>query len=144
MTELSATRQPAVISIIRVLIVFDTIALLFGAALHVAGASIPLGLSTFNEPQIVPAAIVEGLAGLIFLVSCYAVFTNKAWAWTSAMVAHMFAILGFIVGILATLNGTSPFNAYYHRVMLAIFVVGLLLLLTGSARAALGRGERAI
>lgn len=142
MTEFGTFRQPVVASIIRVLVVFDTIALLFAASLHVAGASIPLGSATFNEPQIVSAAIVEGLAGLIFLVSAYGVFAHKRWAWTSTLIAHVFAILGFIVGIVATLNGTSSFNYIYHRVMLVVFVLGLILLMTRSARATLGHGER--
>ena len=141
MTQLGISRQPIIAVVIRVLVVFDALALLFAAALHVAGANIPLGAATFNEPQIVPAAIVEGLAGLLFVVSGYGVFVGKRWAWTSALVAHLFAILGFIVGLLATLNGTSPFNYAYHRVMLVIFVIGVILLVTRSARTALARGE---
>jgi hypothetical protein len=142
MTEFSSARQPIVAVIIRALVVFDTIALLVAASLHVAGASIPLGSATFEEPQIVPAAIVEGLAGLIFLVSAYAIFAGTRWAWTATLAAHIFAIAGFIVGIVATRNGTSQFNAVYHWVMLVVFLIGLVLLVTHSARKALAHGER--
>jgi hypothetical protein len=142
MTELSSARQPIMALIIRTLVVFDTIALLFAAYLHVAGASIPLGSATFEEPRIVPAAIVEGLAGLIFLVSAYSVFAGTRWAWTATLSAHIFAIAGFIVGIVATRNGTSQFNAVYHRVMLVVFLIGLVLLVTRSARRALAHGAR--
>jgi hypothetical protein len=128
--------------IIRTLMVFDTVALLFAASLHVAGTSIALGSATFDEPQIVPAAIVEGLAGLIFLVSAYGVFAGKSWTWPAALSAHIFAIAGFLVGIVATNGGTSPFNYVYHRVMLVVFLLGLVLLATRSARRALAYGER--
>lgn len=140
--ETKPPRKTVLVMAIRVLTVFDTMALLFAAALHVGGARIPLGSVVFVEPQIVPAAIVEGLAGLIFAVTVYAVFTNQRWTWPMAIFAHGFAIAGFLLGILATLNGTSPFNATYHRVMLVVFVAGLALLLTPAARAALGRDKR--
>jgi hypothetical protein len=55
--------------------------------------------------------------------------------------AHLFAIAGFLLGLWATRFGTSPFNYGYHRVMLALFVAGLVLLLLPIGRAALGRGN---
>jgi hypothetical protein len=137
--ETTSPRNTVVAAVIRVLMVFDAVALLFAASIHVAGARIPLVASVFVEPQIVPAAIVEGLAGLIFVVGAFAVFARRVWAWSWAIFAHVFAILGFTVGILATRNGTSPFNFTYHRVMLVIFVAGLILLLLPVGRAALGR-----
>ena len=142
MLEERTGRQPVMGTIFRVLVVFDTIALLFAAALHVQGAQIPLGFATFDEPQIVPAAIVEGAAGIFFAVSSYALFTRRRWAWGWTLFAHIFAILGFLLGIFATRDGTSPFNHVYHFVMLGIFVIGLLLLLTSSAKAALGGAAR--
>jgi hypothetical protein len=127
---------------IRILLIFDTVALLFAAALHVDGASIPLGSAVFNEPQIVPAAIVEGLAGGIFALSAYSSLAGRAWAWACTIGAHIFAVLGFILGLIATRNGTSPFNFTYHRVMLVIFVAGLILLLLPVGRSALGHRPR--
>jgi len=59
------------------------------------------------------------------------------------LAAHLFAIAGFVVGLVATRLGTTPFNYDYHRVMLAVFVAGLLLLLSAPARAALARGRQA-
>lgn len=142
MTQTSTPRRPVIARVFRLLVVFDTVVLLFAAALHVQGVRIPLGSAVFDEPQIVPAAIVEGLAGVIFAVAAYAVFTDRHWAWLMTLFAHVFAVLGFLLGIFATRNGTSPFNRVYHLVMLAIFIVGLALLLTPTMRAALGRGNR--
>ena len=127
---------------IRGLLVFDTVALVFAAALHTGGVSVPVGNTVFTEPQIVPAAIVEGLAAVLFGLGVYAVFAHRVWAWTSAISAHIFAILGFILGLIATSNGTSPFNFTYHRVMLAIFAVGLILLLLPAGRSALSKSGR--
>lgn len=142
MIEADTSRQPVVTAVISGLVVFDTVVLLFAAALHVQGVRIPLGPAVFDEPQIVPAAIVEGLAGVIFAVAAYAMFTDRRRAWLMTLAAHVFAGLGFLLGIFATRNGTSPFNRVYHLVMLAIFIVGLALLLTPTMRAALGRGNR--
>ena len=132
----------AAVATLRVLVVVDAVALLFAGVVHLVGARIPLGSAVFDEPPILPAGIVESLAGLIFVAAAYAVFAGTTWAWTAALVAHLFAIAGFLVGILATLSGTTPFNSVYHRVMLAVFAAGLLLLLTPGMRAELARGLR--
>lgn len=135
-------RLPVLALVFRILAVFNTVALLFAAALHVQGAHIALGSLVFDEPQIVPAAIVEGLDGLVFAVAAYALLAGVRWAWRMTLGAHAFAILGFLLGIFSTLNGTTPFNRTYHFVMLGIFVVGLALLLTPPAQAALGHNAR--
>jgi hypothetical protein len=122
-----------------VLIPFDAVALLFAGVVHLVGARIPLGVAVFDEPPIIPAGIVEGLAGLIFALATYAVLARREWAWPVALAAHLFAIAGFLVGIVATRAGTTPFNHDYHFVMLGVFVVGLALLLIPGTRAALGR-----
>ena len=141
--EASAPRRTMVATVFRILATFDTVALLFAAALHINGAQIPLGSAVFVEPQIVPAAIVEGLAGVIFAVAAYALIASRRWAWAMTLSAHVFAILGFLLGLWSTRNGTSPFNHDYHLIMLGIFVVGLALLLTPAAQAALRHGSAA-
>lgn len=145
MTLQASVPGRAILSIvIRSLAMFDAIALLFAGIVHLVGARIPLGSAVFTEPTILPAGIVEGLAGVIFVVALFAIFTGRTWAWGSALAAHLFAIAGFVVGLLATINGTTPFNFYYHRVMLAVFVVGLILLLLPAGRAALGHAKRLV
>jgi hypothetical protein len=139
--QASAPGRTALAAILRILVVFDAAALLFAGIVHLVGASIPLGVATFDEPPILPAGIVESLAGVLFVVAAYAIFARQSWAWGMTLAAHLFAILGFIVGILATLNGTTPFNTIYHRVMLAVFTVGLILLLIPLGRAALHGGR---
>ena len=131
----------ALAAMLRILIVFDTIALLFAGVVHLVGANIPLGFATFDEPPLLPAGIVESLAGLLFVWATYAVLTARPSAWMATLVAHLFAIAGFLVGIYATRLGTTPFNHDYHYVMLVVFVVGLVLVLLPAGQAALGRGR---
>ena len=135
----SVPRRTAAVAALRVLIPFDTIALLFAGIVHLVGAHIPLGVAVFDEPPIIPAGIVEGAAGLIFALATYAAFAGKKWSWGAALTAHLFAIAGFLVGIVATRTGTTPFNHDYHYVMLAVFVVGLVLLLMRGAQGAMRR-----
>lgn len=77
------------------------------------------------------------------MLAVYVVIARRAWAWMAALVAHLFAIAGFVVGIAATRNSTTPFNHDYHFVMLAVFILGLALLWLPGARAARGGGSRA-
>lgn len=130
----SISRRGAAGMALRILIPFDTIALLFAGIVHLTGANIPLGVATFVEPPILPAGIVETLGGLLFVWATYALWQGRASAWAAAMTAHLFSIVGFVVGLISTRLGTTPFNATYHRVMLAVFVIGVILLLLPSAR----------
>jgi hypothetical protein len=129
---------------VRVLVVFETVAFLLAALLHL-GVRIPLGAAVLPTDRILPAAIVEGLAALVFAVGAYAVFTRTAWAWPAAIVAHAFALAGVLLGMWAIAAGFGPhsvLNDTYHRVMLVVLLAGLALLSTPSAKAALGRGNR--
>ena len=140
MIQASSPVRSTVTAAVRILVVFDAAALLFAGIVHLVGARIPLGGATFIEPPIIPAGVVESLAGVVFVVAGYALFARRAWAWAITLAAHLFAIAGFLLGLWATRLGTTPFNYDYHRVMLAVFVVGLILLLLPAGRAALAYG----
>lgn len=118
-------------TLLRILIPFDTVALLFAGITHLVGARIPLGVGVFVEPAIVPAGIVETLAGLFFVWATAMLWSGHRSAWMAALVAHLVAIAGFLLGLYSTRGGTTPFNHDYHWVMLALFVVGLIALLAG-------------
>jgi hypothetical protein len=127
--------------LLRALVVFDTLALLFASFVHLFGARIPLGFAVFVEPVILPAGIVEGIAALTFIVALVAIATRRAWSMTLA--AHITGATGYIAGLIFTLRGTTPFNAADHRLMLALFALGLLLLALPAGRAALATTARA-
>ena len=142
MSETTTRRWTTVVMVINVLIVGEATTFLLATLLHL-GIPVPLG---FTQPQIIPAAIVEGLCGIFLAVSAYAVFAHKTWAWRVALAAHVFAVAGVLLGILATIRssaGGEP-NFIYHRGILGVLIVVLVLLATPPARAALGRSHRVI
>ena len=123
--------------LLRALVVFDTLALLFASLVHLFGARIPLGFAIFVEPVILPAGIVEGIAALTFLVALIAIVARRAWVWPVTLAAHITGAIGYIAGLIFTISGTTPFNAADHRMMLALFALGLVLLALPAGRAAL-------
>jgi hypothetical protein len=143
-TTHTSRQSGAVVMTTRALIVFDTVTLLLFALLH-ANGPLALGSAVLAEPRIIPAAIVEGLAGLIFAVSAYAVFTRASWAWAATVAAHVFTLAGVLLGITMIAAGFGPHSALndtYHPLMVALLVVGLILLATPDVRAGLGSGPR--
>jgi hypothetical protein len=129
-----------VVTVITVLMGAEAVTLLLAALLHLG---IPLGLS---EPRILPAAIVEGLCGLLLAVSTYAVVARARLAWGAALATHLVAVAGVLLGITALALGAGPStvaNTIYHRVILGVLIAVLLLLATPAARTALGRRTQA-
>ena len=143
MSETKSNRWTTVVMVIGVLMVLEAITFLLAAMLHM-GIQFPLG---FSEPQIIPATIVEGLCGIFLAVGAYAVFARKSWAWQGAVVAHVFAVAGVLLGITALALGAGPsteVNTVYHRTILVVLVVVLALLFTPGARAELGASHRSL
>jgi hypothetical protein len=111
---------------------------LSAASLHLGGHLV-LGPLVLDLGRIIPASAVEGLIGLLFLLTAYALFTRVSWAWSVAVGTHTFALLGVLVGLLAVSRASSPYQALnvgYHLVMLAAILVGLALLLLPGVRTA--------
>jgi hypothetical protein len=130
------SQSAIVITAIRALLVFEATTFLVAASVHL-GATLPLGV---GEPRILPAAIVEGLAGVFCAGGALAVIMRKPWAWYAALAANLFALFGVTLGILALAIGYGPstsLNGAYHRVMLGVLVVCILLLLTPTGRSGL-------
>lgn len=131
-----------------------TIAVSLGAFAAIEGVVFLLaGLShmgmrilPFDEPRIVDAAIVEGLCGVLLVGSAVSVFARVAWAWLALVVAHSFTLLGVIVGIGAIAAGLGPHSAFndgFHRVIVVVLPIVLIVLVTPRVRTALrSRAER--
>lgn len=144
MIETATRRRDALAATSGILAALYAVTFLVGAVLHL-GVRIPLGLAVLEEPVIIPATIVEGLCGLALGVGSYSVFAGRTWAWTATMGAHAFALAGVLLGTVALAAGRGPstvLNTTYHRVMTVVLVVGLALLATPRARAALGAADR--
>lgn len=139
----NATSGRALVGLaLRILVIFDTVALLFVGVVHLFGAQIPLGFTTFTEQPILYAGIVETICGVIFAVALFAMLTRQSWQWGMTLAAHIVGALGYILGLYSTRDGTTPFNYADHRVMLALFAVGLILLILPAGRAALASGAQ--
>lgn len=141
MIETIARRRWIPITItISVLTSGEAITFLLAALLH-AGIPVPLG---FSEPRLIAAAIVEGLCWLFLSVSLVALFAHTRWAWTGVLAAHLFAIAGVILGIFATSRSGAggEANFIYHRAILVVLLVVLILLVLPGVRASLDQRKR--
>lgn len=130
-------------TLLRFLIPIEAVTFLIGALLHL-GVRIPLGFVVLAEPVIVPAAIVEGLCGLALVIAAYAMYTHKSWAWSAALVAHIFALGGVLLGMWSLASGLGPrteLNDAYHSIILVTLVISLGLLLLFDSQAIHGRGN---
>src|SRR2546426_2897252 len=100
----------------------------FGALQHAGVAAGP-----FHEPRIIPATIVEGLCALSLAWGAAAVFGARIRAWRAALIANLMALGGVALGIAALAAGAGPrtaSNDLYHRIMLGLIAVGVLIFLT--------------
>lgn len=142
--QVAAERRTTIATIISILTVLYAISFFIGALLH-ADVRIPIGFTVLDEPQIIPATIVEGLCGIVLAVSAYAILTRKPWAWQSAVGAHIISIGGVLLGIAALAAGRGPrtnLNDTYHAVILTLLMATFAVLLTRSAKVALRHGNR--
>jgi hypothetical protein len=99
------------------------------AAFHAAGAV---------EPRIVPAAVVESLCGISLAVAAAATIARTSWARAAAVAANAFSAAGVLLGIAVQLRagGGTELNFVYHRAVLAVLLLSLVLLVAGRLRGA--------
>jgi hypothetical protein len=110
--------------ILRVLLVALPISFLVGALTH-AGVQIPLGVTTIDEPTIVPAAIVESVIAAVFTVAAFARFTGRSYARIALRIALRIGIAGVLLGMaaLALGRGTrTELNDVFHVVALIVML----------------------
>jgi hypothetical protein len=108
-------------------IMISNAALFFFGALQHAGISI----GNFHEPKIIPAFIVETICGLFLLWGGVAIFDHLSSYWRIALTGNLVALAGVLLGVaaLAMGRGLGPQAMdLYHRIMLGLIAVSLLLL----------------
>ena len=115
--------------IISTFVVFAAVTFVFAAMAHLQ-LTVSLGVV---EPKIVPAAIVEGLCALFFIISAISIFSSNSKAWRRTFFAHAFAIAGIILGLVSLAVGAGPrtkTNDLYHAIMLLLIVADSLYIMT--------------
>ncbi len=128
---------------LKVLIGVNAVAFLVASVVHF-GYAIPLGFATLADAALPQAAIAEGVIGVAFVVAAAAVFTQSSWAWGATLVAYLLALVGVAIGLSVSLGDpdlTSSANFWFHLSVLPVVVAGLLLALTRSGRAGLGKAS---
>ncbi len=122
-----------ILVVLLTLMLFETVAFCGSALLH-------SGVSLFGHSEARGAveAVTQGLIGLIIAASTVGIFLGKDWARPMALVIHIIAVVGAVLGMLAT-HGQSSDNALsaYNFARLAAMVTVLALLSLPRTRAAL-------
>jgi hypothetical protein len=93
---------------------------LAGSLTH-AGVRLPLGITTIDEPTIVPAAIVEGIVGVLFALAAAADLARHPSAGLARGIALRAGIGGVLLGMLALAVGRgtrTELNDVFHVVAL--------------------------
>jgi hypothetical protein len=119
------------------LITLNMALFIFGAVQHVG-----LEIGPFNEPVIVPAAIVESICALSLLWGLWAVFRESPAIWRIAFIGNLVALAGVLLGIVALAAGRGPrtvSNDNLHRAMLTLIGLSFVALFAARSFPSLGR-----
>ena len=122
-------------ALVAIIMILNAALFLFGALQHVG-----LELGPFHEPRIIPAAVVETICCLALLGGVAFLFGHAALGWRATVLGNFIALAGVVLGIVALAVGAGPrtaSNDLYHRIMLVLIGVSLVILF--SARSALNR-----
>ena len=119
------------------LVMFSNAALFFFGALQHAG----IALGPYNEPHILPAAVVETICGVALAAGGTALLSG--WRrWGTALLGNLVALGGVLLGKAALAAGRGPrtaSNDLYHNMMLVLIGIAIVLLI--AARAAYHRSQ---
>ncbi len=130
---------------LEVLSVVNAVAFLGASVIHF-GYEIPLGFTMLADALLPQAAIAEGVIGVAFVAAAAAAFARWTWAWGGTLVAYLLAVIGVLIGLGVSVGDpdlTSSTNFWFHLTVLPVVVAGLVVVLTRSGRAGLGRSSTA-
>jgi hypothetical protein len=98
---------------------FEAATLAIMATLHLSGLRSG-GSELFSAAH---AGVAEAIIGPVLVAGAAAVFRGRANARVIALVAAVFAVAGFIVGLGFTLQGGGEIDIAYHVVVLPMLVL---------------------
>src|SRR5262245_10719133 len=99
--ETSLAAQPAPRSrepILFSLLIIDFVLFASGAVAHM-GIPIPLGFGTWNEPFLIPAAIIEGVGALALGATLVSLGTGTSWSRRLTWGALWYCFAGVLWGV---------------------------------------------
>ena len=92
-----------------------------------------VSIGPLSDVHILDGGIAEAILGVCALVAFVATFTRAASAWRWGVVANGVATAGVMLGVYATRGGTTELNFIYHRTVLGVVVVSVVVLILGRA-----------
>lgn len=106
-TARGARRERSTDAFLNVLLVVNLLLFAGGAFAH-SGIPIPLGPTTWREPSIVPAAIIEGLGAAGLLTVLIAVILRRTWAYRTSRWVLWYCFTGVLWGMVRLAMGSIP------------------------------------
>jgi hypothetical protein len=115
--------------LLTVLLAVDLLLFAGGAAAH-SGIAVPLGFDTWEEPLLVPAAIIEGLGAAGLLVTLAAVAGRASWARRMSWWTLWYCFAGVLWGMVRLATGSIPeahtmSNDFLHIGMVLVTTLAL-------------------
>jgi hypothetical protein len=109
---------------VAVLMAVEAATLAVMSALHFSGALD--GSSPFDPRR---AGIAEAAIGVVLLVGAIGLLRKWRRAWTTALSANVFAVVGFVVGLTRTTQGGGAVDIGYHVIVLPLLLLTIAVLL---------------
>jgi hypothetical protein len=128
--------EPVLVALLAV----DLLLFAGGATAH-SGVPIPLGIGTWTEPLVVPAAIIEGLCAAGIAITLVTIARRTSWARRLASWVLWFCFLGVLWGMaqapLRLAMGSIPgartiSNDFLHIAMTLVTTAALVRLAVGT------------
>jgi hypothetical protein len=118
------------------LMAFEAATLAVFAVLHLSGALRP---GSGGSDGGYGAGVAEAIICVVLVLGLRAFVRSPARGRLAALVATVFAIFGFIVGLTFTVRGGAPIDLIYHLTMFPLLIITALMLGRRAGAAALGR-----
>jgi hypothetical protein len=114
--------------VLVVLLAVDLLLFAGGATAH-SGIPVPLGFDTWEEPLLVPAAIIEGLGAAGLLVTLAAIAGRASWAYRMSWWTLWYCFAGVLWGMVRLAVGSIP---EAHTMSNDFLHIGMVLVTTGA------------
>ena len=105
----------------------------FGAVQHIG-----VTLGRFQEPRIIPAAIVETICGISLAWGAVIVLSHAVLLYRTPLVSNFIALCGVLLGMAALAAGRAPrtaSNDLYHHIMLSLIATSFVVLVLAKSLA---------